>query len=409
MLSKNKISEKKKYRTGLYYRLSKEDGDKIESDSISNQRLIIKNYLKGRDEFCVVDEYIDDGYSGANFDRPDFTRLYEDLKTGAVNCVIVKDLSRFGRNYIEVGRYLERLFPMMGVRLIAINDNYDGEAEKKNSDAITIPVKNLMNDVYCREMSTKVKTLLDAKRKRGDCVSNFVPYGYKKSLKNRSKLEIDEDAAEIVRQIIVWKMEGVSDQGIADNLNNAGILSPLEYRLEAGQHFTENFKRNGTAVWNSKSVYRILHCETYTGTMVQGKNKKIDYRSKNIVRMPEKNWVRVADMHPAIIDKETYDKVQTLLLKDTRVAPGENSVSILSGFVECGDCHGKMVYRTSNWKNKKYFYMICKTYKTDRSCSTHNISADKLYEIVLNEIRAQAEIAVRLELEIALDSKIMNK
>lgn len=213
-------------------------------------------------------------YLTSAFDRPDFTRLYEDLKTGAVNCVIVKDLSRFGRNYIEVGRYLERLFPMMGVRLIAINDNYDGEAEKKNSDAITIPVKNLMNDVYCREMSTKVKTLLDAKRKRGDCVSNFVPYGYKKSLKNRSKLEIDEDAAEIVRQIFVWKMEGVSDQGIADNLNNAGILSPLEYRLEAGQHFTENFKRNGTAVWNSKSVYRILHCETYTGTMVQGKNKK---------------------------------------------------------------------------------------------------------------------------------------
>ena len=219
MLSLGRRTDEKTYRTGLYYRLSKEDGDKVESDSIVNQRAMIRDYVRTRKEFCVVDEYVDDGYSGSNFERPDFKRLYEDLQSGAVNCVIVKDLSRFGRNYIEVGRYLERLFPLMGVRLIAINDNYDSADEHRNSDAIIVPIKNLMNDAYCRDMSVKIKTQLEAKRKRGEYVGNFVVYGYRKDVKNRNRLVVDEEGAEIVKQIFTWKLEGMSDQGNADKLN----------------------------------------------------------------------------------------------------------------------------------------------------------------------------------------------
>ncbi|MCD7883038.1 MAG: recombinase family protein [Lachnospiraceae bacterium] len=410
MLSSAKNPVKKKYRTGLYYRLSKEDGDKVESDSISNQRMMIRDYIRGREEFCVVDEYIDDGYSGASFDRPAFQRLYEDLKSGAVNCIIVKDLSRFGRNYIDVGRYLEHIFPEMGVRLIAINDNYDGESERRNSDAITVPIKNLMNDVYCREMSVKIKTLLEAKRKRGDCVSNYAPYGYRKNPRNRAKLMIDEAAAENVRNIFTWKLEGMSDQGIADRLNRLGIPSPLEYRIKSGQGISENFKQREQAIWSSKAVFRILHNEIYTGTLVQGKRKKLDYRSKEIARMPEDSWVRVENTHEAVIDREQFELVQRLVEKDTRIAPGKDKVSLFSGYVVCGDCGAKMVLRTSGSKTRKYQYFICNTYKKDRSCTTHNISYEKLYDVVLKAVQHQVELAVHIsQLMETMDSASLNR
>ncbi|MCD7956147.1 MAG: recombinase family protein [Lachnospiraceae bacterium] len=410
MLSTAKNPKTKKYRTGLYYRLSKDDGDKVESDSISNQRMMIRDYIRGREEFCVVDEYIDDGYSGASFDRPAFQRLYEDLQSGAVNCIIVKDLSRFGRNYIDVGRYLEHIFPEMGVRLIAINDNYDGESERRNSDAITVPIKNLMNDVYCREMSVKIKTLLEAKRKRGDCVSNYAPYGYKKNPRNRAKLVIDEGAAENVRNIYTWKLEGMSDQGIADRLNRLGIPSPLEYRIKSGQGISENFKKREQAIWSSKAVFRILHNEIYTGTLVQGKRKKLDYRSKEIAQMPEDSWVRVENMHEAVIDREQFELVQRLVEKDTRIAPGGDKVSLFSGYVVCGDCGAKMVMRTSNTGKKKYRYLICNQYKKDRSCTTHNISYEKLYEIVLKAVQHQVELAVHIsQLMETMDAATLNQ
>lgn len=319
--NKSKSNRPKVYRTALYLRLSKEDGDKTESDSIGNQRTLIRDYLRNKSEFCIVDEYVDDGYSGSNFNHPAFQKLYEDLQSGAVNCIVVKDLSRFGRNYIEVGRYLERIFPTLGVRLIAINDNYDGAEEMSHSDSIIVPVKNLMNDAYCRDMSVKIKSQLEAKRKRGDFVGNYAVFGYRRSPRNRSKLMIDENAADTVRMIYLWKISGMSDQGIADKLNQMGVLSPLEYKLQQGVNISENFKQSDTAKWSSKAVYRILHNEVYTGTLVQGKQKKAEYRSKDIVAVPEEKWSRVCNTHEAIIDLEQYELVQSLVAKDTRIAP----------------------------------------------------------------------------------------
>ena len=397
MLSLGRKADEKTYRTGLYYRLSKEDGDKVESDSIVNQRTMIRDYVRTRKEFCIVDEYVDDGYSGSNFERPDFKRLYEDLQSGAVNCVIVKDLSRFGRNYIEVGRYLERLFPLMGVRLIAINDNYDSAEEHRNSDAIIVPIKNLMNDAYCRDMSVKIKTQLEAKRKRGEYVGNFVVYGYCKDARNRNRLVVDEEAAETVKQIFTWKLEGMSDQGIADKLNAIGVASPLEYKLQKGSHISENFKRNERAVWSSKAVFRILHNEIYTGTLLQGKQKKLDYRSKEISAIPRESWARVENTHEAIIDREQFELVQELLQKDTRIAPGKTEVELCSGYVQCGDCGNKMVRHSSTSAGKRYLSYICKTYKADRSCSTHHIRHDRLYGIVLDAVKKQVDLAVNID------------
>ncbi len=375
------------YRTGLYYRISKDDGDKSESDSISNQRILLKDYVDRKEEFQVVDEYIDDGYSGSNFERPAFKRLYEDIQSGAVNCIIVKDLSRFGRNYIEVGRYLEHIFPLMGVRLIAVNDNYDGESTRRNSDSLTVPISNLMNDVYCREMSLKIRRLLEAGRKRGDCVSNYAPYGYRKSSINRLRLVIDESAAENVRSIYEWKLDGMSNQGIAEKLNKLGIPSPLEHRIIKGERVSQNFKRRNQAVWSSGSVERILRNEVYTGVLVQGRRQRLDYRSKKIVGRPENEWIRVENVHEALIDKSLFDIVQRLMQRNTRTVSGKDKVSLFSGYVVCGDCGNNMVLRSSGSSCKKYKYFICSAYKKNHSCSAHNIGFNRVYDAVLNAVR----------------------
>lgn len=398
MLSSNIKEMKKIYRTGIYLRLSKEDGDKAESDSISNQRNLIQDYLEHKDDFCIIDEYIDDGFSGSNFERPSFQRMYEDLKSGAINCVVVKDLSRFGRNYIEVGRYLERLFPVMGVRLIAINDNYDGASEWKNSDSIIVPMRNLMNDAYCRDMSVRIKSQLEVKRKRGDYVGSFVPYGYKRNPRKRSQLIIDEEVAENIRLIFSWKMEGMTDQGIADRLNDIGILCPLEYKIKNGVNVSEHFKQNEIASWSAKMIHRILHNEIYVGNLIQGQHKKLDYRSKEIIALPEEKWTKVENTHEAIIDKVQFELVQSIEEKDTRISPGTTKVKLFSGYIECGDCGNKMVRRSSSYKGKKYSYYNCNGYKADKySCTSHNISHDKLYEIVLHAVQQQIAVALKME------------
>lgn len=390
--------EVKKYRTALYLRLSKEDGDKSESDSIANQRKMIEEYLSAHpDEFIVTDEYVDDGYSGSNFDRPGFRRLWDDIESGAVNCIVVKDLSRFGRNYIEVGRYLERIFPLLKVRLIALTDNYDGAEEWSNSDALLVPIKNLLNDAYCRDMSVKVKTQLDAKRKRGEFVGNYAPYGYKRHPNNHTQLIIDEPAAEVVRTIYQKKQEGMSDLAIADYLNQSAIPSPLEYRHMNGVMSADNFKRSDEALWSSKAVYRILHNEMYTGTLVQGKFKKIDYRSKVITHMPEDQWVRIEEMHDAIIDRRQYEIVQNLNSMDTKTPAGKDTVRLFSGLLVCGDCGSSMVRRASHDKGKKYYCYICNGYKKNKSCTSHYFGHKRLYDLVLENIRMQAEVAVKAE------------
>ncbi len=389
------VSRNTVYRTAIYLRLSREDGDKNESDSISNQRKLIMDYLKDKPEFCFMDEYVDDGYSGSNFERPGWKQLYEDLECGAVNCIIVKDLSRFGRNYIEVGRYLEMVFPVMKVRMVAINDSYDSLNDWRNGDGLMIPMKNLINDYYCQDISRKVYTQLAAMRKRGECTSPFVPYGYKKDPKNRSKLAVDEETAPTVKQIFIWKLEGYGNHTIARKLNEQGVLSPLEYRMGKGEKMRCGFKQNDKAQWAAGSVYNILHNECYTGTIVQGKWRKISYRSKDKVLLPREEWTKVEGTHEAIIDVELFEMVQEAMKKEMKMTDGE-CAEMLSGFLFCGECGRQMTLQPSYYKGKKYRYYTCKDCR-DESRKTKRISETKAYTAILEAIRKMAEIAVRME------------
>lgn len=264
------------YQAAIYLRLSREDGDvaegsKLVSNSITNQKALIMDFLKSHPEIKIHSVYADDGYSGVNFDRPDFQRMIGDIRSGVINCVIVKDLSRFGRNYIEVGRYIEKIFPMLGVRFIAITDNYDSAAmEGSYGNDMVVPFKNLINDAYCRDISIKIRSHLEMKRKKGEYIGAFAVYGYLKDEANKNQLVIDEYAAGVVRDIFAMKMCGLSQQAIADKLNHDGILSPMEYKKSIGINLETSFKKKVQAKWSYNAVLRILKNEVYTGVLAQG-------------------------------------------------------------------------------------------------------------------------------------------
>ena len=230
-------------RTGEYLRLSREDGDKLESDSIKNQRELIKEFLTQHQGLNLVEEYVDDGYSGTSYERPAFKRLIEDVKTGKINCIIVKDLSRLGRNYIETGRYLEKIFPMMGVRFISVLDHYDSASLNNEADQIIVPFKNLINDAYCRDISTKIRSQLDVKRRTGKFIGSFACYGYQKDPMDVNHLLVDPYAADIVRLVFRMKMTGCNSQRIAEKLNEMGVLPPAEYKRSLGFNYDCGYRR----------------------------------------------------------------------------------------------------------------------------------------------------------------------
>ena len=315
-----------KYNCATYLRLSRSDGDQQESNSIKNQRALLNDYMGKHPELHKFDEYVDDGYSGTNFERPDFKRMMQDIEKRNVNCIIVKDLSRFGRNYIETGRYLERIFPFMGVRFIAINDHYDSAEENDDKGRILIPFNNLINDTYCRDISLRVRSHLDVKRKEGQFIGSFAGYGYRKDPKDKNHLIIDEYAAGIVQEIFKSKLNGMSSQRIASHLNELGVLPPNEYKRANGFNYTCGFQAGLNQKWTVVSVNRILKNESYTGTLIQGKRRKINYKVKKSHDVGSENWIRVEDAHDAIISKGEFQQVQQLLELDTRTAPSQTTV-----------------------------------------------------------------------------------
>lgn len=386
------------YDADAYFRLSKDDGDKEESDSIVNQKALIQEFLKSNPDIRIHEERVDDGYTGVNFERPAFQAMMESIKSGKINCVIVKDLSRFGRNYIEAGRYIEKIFPYLGVRFIAINDNIDTAKINNGSEDIIIPFKNLINDAYCRDISVKVRSHLDIKRKRGEYIGAFAPYGYKKSEEDKNKLVIDEKAAEIVRQIFQWKIDGMSGTRIADKLNRLGVLTPMEYKHNNGENYQCGFRRKANAKWEANGVNRILRSETYTGVLLQGKTVSPNYKVRKRFKKNEKDWIRCEESHEPIISKEQYEMVQGLFREDTRVSPDEDSLFLFSGIVKCGKCKGNMTRKTLTIKGKKYAYLICVNNKNMKSCNnSKSISMDKFENTILKIINHHIEEVVKIE------------
>ena len=373
----------KTYLCGGYLRLSKEDDDiakseTLQSNSIENQKEYIEDYLQSKTEISVVDFYIDDGYSGVNFDRPDFQRMLQDIKDKKINCVIVKDLSRLGRNYIEVGKYIERLFPFLGVRFIAINDNFDSADDAALSNNIIVPFKNLINDAYCRDISIKIRSHLEVKRKRGEFIGAFPVYGYMRG-EDKNKLIVDPCAAEIVKEIFAMKMEGMSQQAIADELNRLGVLSPAEYKKEQGSGYKTVFQTHSRAKWTAVAVLRVLTNEVYMGTLIQGKESTPNYKVRVREKKPKEEWIRVENAHEAIISRTDFELISDILQKDTRVSTGKSAVSVYSGYLVCADCGCSMVRKKVRSGSLEYVYYVCSGNKKDKDiCSSHRISENTL-------------------------------
>ena len=373
----------KTYLCGGYLRLSKEDDDiakseTLQSNSIENQKEYIEDYLQSKPEIRVVDFYIDDGYSGVNFDRPDFQRMLQDIKDKKINCVIVKDLSRLGRNYIEVGKYIERLFPFLGVRFIAINDNFDSADDAALSNNIIVPFKNLINDAYCRDISIKIRSHLEVKRKRGEFIGAFPVYGYMRG-EDKNKLIVDPCAAEIVKEIFAMKMEGRSQQAIADELNRLGVLSPAEYKKEQGSGYKTVFQTHSRAKWTAVAVLRVLTNEVYMGTLIQGKESTPNYKVRVREKKPKEEWIRVENAHEAIISRTDFELISDILQKDTRVSTGKSAVSVYSGYLVCADCGCSMVRKKVRSGSLEYVYYVCSGNKKDKDiCSSHRISENTL-------------------------------
>ncbi len=406
---KNEYSKKESrhFYAAMYLRLSREDSDvgttadtgsagnaeatfRAESNSIGSQRELIRSFIREQEDIELFDCYADDNYSGSNFERPEFKRMISDITAGRVNCVIVKDLSRFGRDYIETGRYLDQVFPALGVRFIALTDRYDSFSADAGERNIVLPVKNFINDSYCRDISTKVKSQLAIKRRKGECLAAFAVYGYRKSAEDRNRLLVDDYAAGIVRRIFAWKIEGMAVSAIAEKLNGLHILSPKEYKKSLGLNYRGGFTRGSDSRWSSPSVRRILTNEVYLGHLVQGRTERVNYKVKKCVEKPKEEWIRVENTHEPIISADDFTIVQNLLKADGRISPEKKEISPFMGLLFCGDCREQMVRRVNRYKGTEKIYYICSTKNRGEGCSRHSIEETVLKELTGTAIRRYA-------------------
>lgn len=399
----NKIIDQT-FKVAIYLRLSKEDDDlscssgaKSESNSISNQRKLIYDFMKSHPELELYDEYKDDGKSGSNFDRAEFQRMMKDIEAGKVNCVVVKDQSRFGRDYIDVGKYKEKIFPKLGVRFITINEGYDS-LSATSSDDLAFTINSFVYDFYIRDISTKIRTNLTAKKQNGEYAGAFVAYGYVKDSNDKSKLVVDQFAADVVRDIFRWKIEGLSPQNIAVRLNELGIPSPAEYKKLSGSNYKTSFQTSSKAVWSHVSVRRILKNEIYLGVMIQGKRTTPNYKTKTVVTKAESEWLRVEGTHEAIISVRDFELVQELLRDDTHCRAGDVTVPVYAGRIYCGDCGATAVRKTVSYAGRRYVYYVCNANKHDKTvCSRHSIREGILGQVIYQTVRHQIDLLLDVD------------
>ena len=387
----------RRWRLGIYIRLSKEDLKKIkegrdDSNSVINQRnLLFEYYQMHIEEFESIEVYIDDGYTGTDQERDDFQRLLNDIRLGKINCVAVKDLSRFARNYAEAGLLIEQHFVSMGVRFISLMDKkLDSYRDPDGIYDISVPLTNMMNDKYCFQTSQKIRQVFEYKRRNGQYIGAFAPYGYVKHSKDKHKLVVDPDAAENVKLIFTMLLQGTSKRAIALYLNEHGVPSPSAYKVQKG--LPVSTRGYDDPMWSARMIHTILTNPTYTGDLAQGRSRVKSYKVHQIEAVPREEWVEVAGTHEAIIDYETFDKVQALLQRDTRTSPKGREVHLFSGFLKCADC-GRAINRSQSGKN---IYYACSTYKnrSRTACTMHSIKHERLEAAVLFAVQHQVHLAV---------------
>lgn len=387
------------WKVAIYIRLSVEDGDKVESNSISNQRMLLNDFLNDNSEFNLYDYYIDDGYSGTDFERPAFKRMLTDMNNKKFNTIIVKDLSRLGRNYIEVGNYIERIFPLFNIRFIALNDSIDSYKDPKSINNVIVPFKNLLNDEYCRDISNKIRSVLEVKKKRGEFVSALAPYGYIKDPEDKHHLIVDNESANVVKMIFEMSLEGYGRYTIAHKLNELGILNPYGYKMIVLKKKKGIEKDNDKCkfAWDMTVVKNILADQTYCGDTIQNKGKLISYKIHKHIKNPKSEWIIVENTHEPIIDRETFEKVQAgIINRDTR-AGKSGKISVFAGHLKCADCKRAMNKKQAGkykGKPRENFYYMCSTYmrRSRELCSKHTIRNDMLENAVLKMIKLQIEL-----------------
>ena len=371
--------------TALYCRLSQEDENKGDSNSIQNQKAILEKYAKDNG-FENIQIFIDDGYSGVSFNRPDFQRLLEMMEQGKVSTLITKDLSRLGRNYIEVGNYTEMLFPRWNVRYIAVNDNYDSLYSEGNEFA---PFKNLFNEWFARDTSKKIRAVVKAKAERGERVSTQIPYGYKKDPDVKGHLLIDEETAPVVRMIFDLCAAGNGPRIIANILREKKILKPTIYRYQQTGTYYRITDTEDIYGWNDRTVAGILDNEVYLGHTVNCKTTVASYKDKRKLERPESEWLRFENTHEAIIDQATWDIVRKVRAgKRRRTSMGD--LNKYNGLLFCSDCGSKLYFVRGTIIKPENYSFICSRYRKhmgEEQCTPHGIKEVVLDEIILEEIR----------------------
>ncbi len=383
-----------KWSVGEYNRLSKEDGDKPESDSIQNQHSINQKHLdylrEQGEQIESVTVYSDDGYAGGNFNRPRYQDMIRDIECGKINCIIFKDNSRLGRNYPELGRLMEDYFPQKGVRVISVLNNLDSVKDPRGYCSAIVSFSNIVNDDYIRQLSIKIKCTLAMKRERGEFTGNYAPFGYQKDPADHHKLVVDEEQAEIVRKIFDWYEGGMSANSIAKRLNAMQVMTPGDFKIRDGckSFITHDQKSNKIRTWAVNTVATILKNEVYIGNMVQGKHKSASYRSKKMVLTDESEWTVVEGTHEPIISDEQFAIIHERFARRTRVAPEKTQTYLLSGLIVCGQC-GHTLNRAVSQGYPRY-RCLTRTYAPDK-CQCPSVKEDYLEELILQTVQSQIQ------------------
>lgn len=379
------------FSVGIYLRLSKEDEYSKQSESITNQRDFVTSYVLEQG-WNIYDVYIDDGFSGLNFDRPNFKRMIRDIEDKKINLVITKDLSRLGRDYIDTGYYLERYFPQKNIRYIALTDGIDTFSKNSNNDMS--PFKSVINDMYAKDISNKIRAVMDTKRKNGQFIGSFAPYGYIKDPNNKNHFLIDNEASQVVKRIFDLYIKGNSIYSIVNLLNNENIDCPSKYKTK---HSTYKNAIVKNYLWTHETIKRILTNPTYKGDMAQGRQYKINYKVKKFKKIPRENWIIANNTHEPIIDKKNFDYVQELLSKrTTSYTMPEKATHLLNGLLFCKDCGAKMTYRR-NCTGK--MVMMCMNYSRygKSKCSSHRLNEKLVEDYVIGELKKIADNVINDE------------
>ena len=373
----------------VYARVSTKSTEQV--SSIENQTRYYTEKVEKTPNWEMLEIYSDDGHTGTDANRENFQRLLSDVMSGKINCVVVKDLSRFARNYSDAGSLIDNLIVQMGVRFISLAENVDSYLNPDSVSSIIVPITNVMNDQYCYQTSKKIRQVFDYKRRNGQYIGAFAPYGYVKHPKDKHQLIIDPDAAEIVKLVFSLFLKGTSKRATALYLNEHGVPSPSAYKLQKG--IPVSTRGYDDPMWGARMIHSILTNPTYTGDLAQGRSRVKSYKVHEVESVPREEWVEVAGTHESIIDYETFDKVQALLQRDTRTSPKGREVHLFSGFLKCADC-GRAITRSVGNNNNVYY--ACSTYKnrSRTACTMHSIKHNRLEAAVLFAVQQQIHLAV---------------